>query len=215
MKKIGIMGGTFNPIHYGHLLLAENAYYQFELDKVYIMPTNHPQYRTISSGISNEERCQMISMAIEDNPHLALSYEELNREGATYTAETLSILTTKNIETRYYFIMGADSLFHIETWKDPATIFSLCHIIVAPRMSQVTSELESQIDYLMAKYQDASIDILNTPNLDISSHGIRKRVRQNQSIRYLLPSNVEEYIISNHLYCLGDEKNAGKNFKNL
>ena len=82
-------------------------------------------------------------------------------------------------------------------------------------MSQVTSELESQIDYLMAKYQDASIDILNTPNLDISSHGIRKRVRQNQSIRYLLPSNVEEYIISNHLYCLGDEKNAGKNFKNL
>ena len=96
MKKIGILGGTFNPIHYGHLLLAENSYQQFALDEVLIMPTKNPQYRTISSDISEETRCDMIALAIADNPHFTLSYEELNREGATYTVDTLSIMKEKS-----------------------------------------------------------------------------------------------------------------------
>lgn len=203
MNKIGILGGTFNPIHYGHLLLAENAYQQFQLDKILVMPTKNPQYRTISSDISEKDRCQMISLAIEDNPHLQLSYEELNREGATYTVDTLSIMKEKCSEQDIYFIMGADSLFHLETWKSADKILSLCHIIAAPRISQSTSEIESQIDYLMAKYEDADIHLLNTPNLDISSHGIRKRIRGEQTIRYLLPKNVEDYIRTHKLYIQG------------
>lgn len=203
MKKIGILGGTFNPIHYGHLLLAENSYQQFALDEVLIMPTKNPQYRTISSDISEETRCDMIALAIADNPHFTLSYEELNREGATYTVDTLSIMKEKSRDVEFYFIMGADSLFHLETWKSADKILSLCHIIAAPRTAQSTSDIESQIDYLMAKYETAQIHLLNTPNLDISSHGIRKRIRSEQTIRYLVPKNVEDYIRTHKLYIHG------------
>lgn len=199
MKKIGIMGGTFNPIHYGHLLLAESAYEQFHLDAVWIMPNKHPQYKMISSNILEEDRVAMISLAIESNPHFQLSDEELRRTGATYTVDTLMSLHQKMPDTEFYFIMGADSLFHFESWREPERILKLCHILAAPRSSQVNADLESQMDYLCSKY-DADIHILNTPNLDISSHGIRKRIRNHTSIKYLLPEPVEEYIGKHRLY---------------
>ena len=198
-KKIGIMGGTFNPIHYGHLLLAESAYEQFSLDQVLVMPNGKPQYRSISSHIKAADRVEMIRLAIRSNPHLQFSEEELVRDGATYTADTLRILKKKNPEDTYYFIMGADSLFHFESWYHPEEILALSHIIAAPRTAQVGADLESQIDYLMAKY-DANIHLLNSPNLDISSHGIRKRIRSGQSIKYLLPEEVERYIYEKGLY---------------
>lgn len=199
MSKIGIMGGTFNPIHYGHLLLAESAYEQFSLDTVLIMPNKHPQYRMISSEISEEHRTKMIQLAITSNSHFQLSYEELNRDGATYTVDTLRALTTRHPDNSYYFIMGADSLFHFESWKDTKDICRLCEIIAAPRVGQVSADLESQIDYLCAKF-DARIHLLNSPNLDISSHGIRKKIRNHQTFKYLLPETVEEYIREHRLY---------------
>lgn len=199
MSKIGIMGGTFNPIHYGHLLLAESAYEQFSLDTVLIMPNKYPQYRMISSEISEAHRTAMIELAIASNPHFKLSYEELNRDGATYTVDTLKALTTRHPDNCYYFIMGADSLFHFESWRDTKAICRLCEIVAAPRVGQVSADLESQIDYLCAKF-DAHIHLLNSPNLDISSHGIRKKIRNHQTFKYLLPEPVEEYIKEHRLY---------------
>ena len=95
-KKIGIMGGTFNPIHFGHLLLAETAFHQFQLDEILIMPTKNPYYKKISNSVTEEDRVAMAELAIEDNGHFRLSKEELNREGNTYTVETLSHLTERH-----------------------------------------------------------------------------------------------------------------------
>jgi nicotinate-nucleotide adenylyltransferase len=198
-KKIGIMGGTFNPIHNGHLLLAESAYYEFDLDEVLIMPTKNPYYKNISSTVKEEDRVNMVCLAIEDNPHFALSTEELNRDGTTYTVETLRNLTKANPDCEYFFIMGADSLYHIESWKEPEEILKMAVIVVADRDGGNSSILKSQIAYIMNKYE-ADIRLLNSPYLEISSHDIRKRVREGQSIRYLLPHQVREYIYKYEIY---------------
>ena len=115
-KKIGIMGGTFNPIHHGHLLLAERDYHQFGLDKILVMPTKNTYYKKMPDNVTEEQRIDMIKLAIADNEHFELSLEEINREGITYTYETLLNLTRDNPDCEYYFIMGADSLYHIESW---------------------------------------------------------------------------------------------------
>ena len=193
------MGGTFNPIHNGHLLLAESAYYQFNLDEVLIMPTKNPYYKNISSSVKEEDRVNMVCLAIEDNDHFILSTEELNRDGTTYTVETLQNLTRANPDNEYYFIMGADSLYHIESWKDTEEILRLAIILVADRDGGNSSSLKSQIAYIMDKYE-ADIRLLNSPYLEISSHDIRKRVREGQSIRYLLPRQVADYIRKHKIY---------------
>lgn len=198
-KRIGIMGGTFNPIHNGHLLLAESAYYQYGLDEVLIMPTKNPYYKNISSSVTEEDRVNMVCLAIEDNPHFVLSTEELERDGTTYTVETLNNLTKAHPDYKYYFIMGADSLYHIESWKDPEKILKMAVIVVADRDGGNSSSLKSQIAYIMDKYE-ADIRLLESPYLEISSHDIRKRVREGHSIRYLLPQQVADYIMEHGIY---------------
>ena len=197
-KKVGIMGGNFNPIHFGHLLLAETAFHQFQLDEILIMPTKNPYYKKISNSVTEEDRVAMVELAIEDNAHFRLSKEELNREGTTYTVETLSQLTARHPDYEYYFIMGADSLYHIESWKDPAQILKLATIVVAGRAG-TGSSLSSQIEYIENKY-DSEIYRLNSPVLEISSNDIRRRIRDGESIRYLLPAKVADYIYEHGLY---------------
>mgnify|MGYP000879624703 CR=1 FL=1 len=132
-KKIGIMGGTFNPIHFGHLLLAETAFHQFQLDEILIMPTKNPYYKKISNSVTEEDRVAMAELAIEDNGHFRLSKEELNREGNTYTVETLSHLTERHPDYEYFFIMGADSLDYFEEWMHPEIISKKAVLLVAVR----------------------------------------------------------------------------------
>ncbi len=199
-RKIGIMGGTFNPIHYGHLLLAETAYYQFDLDEILIMPTKNTYYKNMSSLENEQHRVNMVSLAIEDNEHFVLSKEEINREGTTYTVETLENLTAQNPNCQYFFIMGADSLYHIESWREPEKILAMATIVVAGRESYGTgSSLFSQIEYLENKF-DAKIKPLHSPVMEISSNDIRRRVREGESIRYLLPQKVADYIREQGLY---------------
>ena len=199
-KKIGIMGGTFNPIHFGHLILAEAAYEQYHLDKVLIMPAKEPSHKTISDTITEEDRVEMVKRAIKGNDHFELSLLEINREGITYTIDTLTELHEEDSEIEYYFIMGADSLFHFNSWKEPEKILKLTNILVANRDLSTFSALNTQIDYLSDKYDEANISLLDTPNLEISSHALRKRVRQNLSIKYYVPESVEEYIKEHGLY---------------
>ncbi len=198
-KKIGIMGGTFNPIHFGHLLLAETAYHQFDLNEVLFMPTKNPYYKKTVHLVTEQNRVDMVQLAIRENPHFTFSDEELNREGNTYTAETLRRLTEENPACSYYFIMGEDSLYHIESWKDPEAIFQMAVILVAGRGEGLSGTLNSQIEYLENKY-DVTIYPLRCPILEISSHDIRRRVRTGESIRYLLPREVEQYILEQKLY---------------
>ncbi len=199
-EKVGIMGGTFNPIHFGHLLLAEAAYEQCALDKVLIMPTKNPYYKKISKQITDQTRVDMVKLAIADNPHFEFSDLELRNEEMSYTAKTLSLLQEENANADYFFLMGADSLFHLDTWKNPQKIFDMSTIVVASRNDMSLLALESQVDYLDNKYENVNIVILNSPNLEISSNDIRRRRRAGSSIRYFLPKEVEQYIKENNLY---------------
>ena len=124
--KIGIMGGTFNPIHNGHIALANAAYKEFSLDKILFMPSGKSYMK--QHVLDDAKRVIMVQKAIEAIPYFELSTLEVERSGNTYTSETLQQLTQQNPEVHYYFIMGADSLFHIETWKNPDIIFSLSTI---------------------------------------------------------------------------------------
>lgn len=199
MRKIGIMGGTFNPIHYGHLILAESAYEQLGLDKVLFMPSKNPPHKNIPGKITQEQRVEMISLSIKNNPHFELSLLELEREGTTYTADTLTILTEENRDTDYYFIVGADSLMQLHTWSRPELVCKLCTIVAAERDDMDKEQLQGQID-MLKEYYNAQIRLIDMPVVRISSSDIRSRVAGGKSIKYYLPDAVEKYISDNLLY---------------
>ena len=198
MNKVGIMGGTFNPIHQGHLILAEQAYEQFGLDHVLFMPSKNPPHKNKSELLSDEHRTNMVMLAIDKNPHFAISTLELEREGTTYTADTLNYLTKKHPDTLYYYIVGADSLFSMQNWMDPQTIFLLSTIIVAGR-DTTNVEVENHIEYLNKTF-GAHILQLSMPNIEISSRIIRERIAENKTIRYYIPDEVIAYIKKNSLF---------------
>ena len=199
MKKVGIMGGTFNPIHYGHLFLAENAYEQAGLDQILFMPSKNPPHKAKPNSITEQQRVDMISLAIKDNPHFALSTLELEREGMTYTADTLKILTEEQSDTEYYFIVGADSLFMMQNWYEPQIIFDLCTVVVAGRDHVELEQLQQHALYLQNMFQ-AKILLIDMPTIQIASAVIRDRVAANKPIRYYLPDAVNAYINKNKLY---------------
>lgn len=199
MNKVGIMGGTFNPIHFGHLFLAENAYEQVGLDQIIFMPSKNPPHKAKPELITEQQRVDMISLAIKDNPHFTLSTMELERDGYTYTADTLSILKKENPNMEYYFLIGADSLFMLPKWKDPQIILGLCTIVAASRDHVDYEKLEEQARYLRNTF-GASIIIIKMPTIQISSANIRDRVANKETIRYYVPQAVNEYIEANQLY---------------
>ena len=202
IKRIGIMGGTFNPIHQGHLLLAEQAREYCELDEVLFIPSGNSYMKDSSEILDGEIRIFMTAAAIEDNPSFTLSTMEMEREGATYTCDTIQDLREKEPFAQYYFIMGADSLFSMESWKDPGEIFKNCILVAAARDSRDTFSLTEKATELQAKYQ-ARIIILPERKIDISSSEVRSRIREGKSVRYMIPDKVIDYISSNHLYCGG------------
>jgi nicotinate-nucleotide adenylyltransferase len=199
MKKIGIMGGTFNPIHYGHLFLAENAYEQIGFDKVLFMPSKNPPHKAKPDEVTEQQRVEMVELAIADNPHFELSTLELNREGYTYTADTLTMMTQSNPNTKYYFIVGADSLFMMQKWKEPQIIFNHCIVVVAGRDNVEKEKINQHAQYLKNVY-NANILQIEMPTIQIASAIIRERIVQNKTIRYYVPDKVEDYIKKNKLY---------------
>ena len=199
MKKIGIMGGTFNPIHNAHLVLAEEAFDQFQLDQVLFMPTKNPPHKRREDLASDEDRKNMILHAIKSNPNFKLSTLEMDREGITYTAETLEILHQLNKDTQYYFILGGDSLMQITSWMKPEEIFKRATIIAAHRDGYSEIEIASRCKELEENYH-AKILRLDIPTLEISSKFIRKRLEDRKSIRYYVPETVFSYIKDHELY---------------
>lgn len=199
IKKIGIMGGTFNPIHIGHLLLAETAKEIFLLDKILFIPSGYPYMKDTSEVVDKKMRMEMTRLAISDNPSFSISSIEVDREGNTYTFETLIELKNQQPNTEFYFILGADSLYDMELWKNPETIFSYCVILAAVRDDKRQKELGEQIHYLERKY-NAKIKLLPLKEMAISSTDIRNKIKCNKSIRYMVPDKVIAYIKKNRLY---------------
>lgn len=198
-KKIGIMGGTFNPIHNGHLILAESAYEQFHLDQIIFLPSGNPPHKDNVSYIDATHRCNMVKLAIQGNYHFEMSMEEVNRPGITYTSETLRQMRRVEPTTEFYFILGADSLFSFQTWHEPDKICQYCTILVATREGHDSNDVEEKITELREKYH-ADIFRIISPDFDISSKLIRERLSAKRSVKYFIPEEVENYIKRNNLY---------------
>lgn len=194
------MGGTFDPIHIGHLILGEKAFEQLELDKVWFMPSGNPPHKQNRRGRASDiQRVEMVKKAISGNPHFELSLMEMNEDGYTYTYRTLETLKEKNPGTDYYFIIGADSLYNFASWKEPERICRACTLIVATRNHTPVHRLDEEMTYLSQQYNGHFLR-LDTLNIDISSAQIRNWLRQGSSIKYYVPSEVEEYIRKKQIY---------------
>lgn len=199
MKKIGIMGGTFNPIHNGHLEMAKRAYQQFELDEVWFMPTKNPPHKENSNIESNEHRAEMIISAIKDIPYFSLSTLEYERKGMTYTKDTLDEVAKKYPEDYFYFIIGSDSLAYIETWKEAKELLAMAHLLSAPRVPS-NPEADNKKKAFLEEEYNADIQFIDMEPVIVASQEIRTMLKEGKSINGLLPETVITYIKENNLY---------------
>jgi nicotinate-nucleotide adenylyltransferase len=168
------------------------------------MPSKNPPHKEKPVNVTEQQRVDMINLAIEDNPHFELSTMELEREGLTYTADTLTLLTCQNPDTRYYFLVGADSLFMMQNWYRPQVIFNLCTIVAAGRDNAEEEKIRKHILYLKNTYR-ADIRYIHMPTIQVASNDIRDRIGAGRSVRYYLPDSVIDYIKSSHLYGANQE----------
>ncbi|WP_213975099.1 nicotinate-nucleotide adenylyltransferase [Tepidanaerobacter acetatoxydans] len=199
-EKVGIMGGTFDPIHYGHLVTAETARTNFKLDRVIFTPAGRPPHKKGYAVTSSEDRYLMTMLAINNNPFFEISRMEIERPGLTYTVDTLEKFYNdlgKNV--KLYFISGADAVFDILTWKDVDKVLSYCTFIAATRPGYPMEQLNQKLMQIRQIYGHQVVPMKVT-SLDISSTEIRRRVKEGLSIKYLLPESVETYIRKSGLY---------------
>ncbi len=193
------MGGSFNPIHNGHIELAKAAKEQFNLEHIFVMPSFNPSsYKDTSELVSAKDRCNMVKLAITDYPYMELSTLEIDRGGRTYTADTLAQLLPDY--DYIYFIIGADSLFALDHWYKPDYVMKNCHFLAANRDNHRMDELTKQVDLLHKEY-GARIDFIKMSDIPISSSDIRDKVKDGKSILDMVPVKVYDYIKKNNLYC--------------
>ena len=193
---VGVMGGTFNPIHIGHLVTAEEAHYAFALREVVFVPAGHPWQKERSNVADAEHRYLMTVIATASNPHFRVSRMEIDRPGPTYTIETLRRLRGEIGDVELYFITGADAILQILSWKDPEEVLGEARFIAATRPGYDLDRLEKE---LPAGFEDR-VHVLEIPALAISSTDVRRRVLQGRPVRYLLPEGVARYVEKNGLY---------------
>jgi nicotinate-nucleotide adenylyltransferase len=200
VAKIGIMGGTFDPVHYGHLVTAEGARCEFGLDQVLFLPSGIPPHKTKKRVSSAEHRYMMTVLATLSNPHFEVSRIDIDRKGISYTIDTLQILREQyGPKVELYFITGADAIFEIMSWKDSDQLLKIAHFIAATRPGFSLEELPVTTQKWVDEHQDR-FHVLKVPAMAISSTDIRDRVRYGHSIRYLVPELVDHYILRHSLY---------------
>ena len=198
--RVGIMGGTFDPIHIGHLLIAEAAWEDLKLDKVLFMPSGNPPHKQVREGATNSERLEITRLAIRGNPHFELSSFEMERaESRTYTYLTLEQLHEIHPDWDQYFILGGDSLVDFHGWKEPQRICDACTLAVAIRDHMPADAFDAEIRALKLRYH-ARVEKLHTGNIDISSSELRARIREGRSVRYFIPEASAAFIEKNRIY---------------
>lgn len=195
--NIGVLGGTFDPIHMGHLVVAEEARIKFGLREVLFVPAGQPWLKLGRNITLAVHRVEMVRRAIADNPHFKLCTLEVERPGPSYTVDTLTMLRKQlGSEASFFFIFGRDTLAELPLWKEPEKLVHLCRLVVAPRLgSKDLKHLETAIPGLLDK-----VIQLDMPVIGISSSGIRQRIAQGLPIRYLVPAEVEKYITEQKIY---------------
>ena len=199
MKRYGMMGGTFNPIHLAHLYIAYEAKETLNLDKVIFMVAGNPPHKKESSVIDSNYRYDMVKMAIKDYSGFEISDYEIQKQGYSYTYETLKYLKGDEGDVEVFFIAGADSLMDIEKWKNPELVLSNCTFVAFNRGEYNKETLEGQKKKLQDKY-NSNIILLDISNLDISSSMIRERIINGKRVDFFMPQKVMKYIEQNNLY---------------
>lgn len=210
---IAIIGGTFNPIHYGHLRIAEEVREALSLDKVLFIPTSQPPHKDDGSLIPPEHRLEMVRLSTSDNPFFEVSNIEIKRGGRSYSVETLRALRKENPGFEWSFIVGTDSFNDITTWREYEELFRLTNFVVVSRPGHPIKKIGEVLPIELARgfwYDESKgvylnpagrfVAYLETTCLDISASAIRRMVKEGSSIRYLLPPGVEEYIQRERLY---------------
>lgn len=193
------MGGTFNPVHYGHLVTAEAARDAFGLETVIFIPAGQPPHKPGNVVAAAEDRYLMTLLAIAPNVHFDVSRIEIDREGPSYTSDTLRYFHQYDPTVDWYFISGADAILEIASWHAPADIFRFAHLIAASRPGY-SLERPTALANSLGMERMARIHQIEVPALAISSSQIRERVQKGLSIRYLVPEAVENYIVKKRLY---------------
>lgn len=196
--RVGVLGGTFDPIHYGHLVMAEEALVRLALSKVIFVPAKDPPHKPPQSYSPAEQRLRMVRLGVAGNPAFEVSEAELKRLGPSYTVDTLAFLQEQlGPGAELFFVMGMDSLANIMTWHRPADIVTRAHLAVAARPGHVVDlpGLERMLPGVSAR-----LHVLHTPHIGISGHDLRWRVAKGLPIRYQLPASVEAYIYEHGLY---------------
>lgn len=186
--RIGILGGTFNPIHIGHLILAEEAREKLQLDKIIFIPTYLPAHKNNSDIAAAGDRYRMIKLAIKKNIYFSVSDIEIKRNGLSYTIDTLKEFKKIYPKDELYFIIGSDLLKYLDDWKDLPEIINMVKFIVATRPGYPLEKIPSNISTVPIRA------------VDVSAFEIRKAIKENKSFRYLVPEAVYKYIIKNKLY---------------
>jgi len=196
--KIGLLGGTFDPIHMGHLVIAEEARAKLSLGKVFFIPTGQPWLKTGHSITSAIHRVEMVRRAIAGNPHFELCTIEVERPGFSYTVDTIAALKDSLGEQSLFFILGQDSFVGLNLWKDPDRLVRMCRLVVVPRLGLTLPDVDSMA--LSIPGLRGSVIELDAPVIGISSSEIRRRVSRSLPVRYLLPEGVGDYIREQGLY---------------
>jgi nicotinate-nucleotide adenylyltransferase len=212
--KIGVFGGTFDPIHWGHLRSAEEVYESFSLDRVLFVPTSRPPHKRGRTTTPARDRLAMVRLAVADNSHFSVSTVEIRRPGVSYSIDTMRDFTSRNHgKDAYYFILGLDAFREIDTWKDFTQLFPLCHFIVTSRPGsrdsnplRGTSVAVRRLfcydlnERIYRHRSGTTLRFLKLTDFAISASDIRAKVNQGNSIRYLVPMAVEMYINKRGLY---------------
>lgn len=193
--RLGILGGSFNPPHLGHLLIASDVSAYLGLEKVLFVPAARPPHKSIDDGTPAEVRLEMTRLAVAGDPRFEVSAVEIEQD-LVYTLDTVAAIRQAYDGYRLYFIMGSDSLLQFETWHQPGAILALCRLAVALR----PGDDEREVDEVARGLGRGFAVVLKTAMIDVSSHDIRNRVRRDEPIRYLVPPAVEEFVATRRLY---------------
>lgn len=199
IRKIGVMGGSFDPIHNGHLIISERAREQFGLDEIIFIPTGNPPHKDHRDMSPAEDRYNMTNLAIEGNESYSISNIEVRSREKTYTVNTLKKLSEDRENCKWYFILGADSFIDFKSWKDYKEILDKYRVIVA-RRPVFHDKVFKNIFHEYERDYPGRVFLLDSPVIDISSTYIRDKKRRNESIRYMVPDKVNDYVTDRKLY---------------
>jgi nicotinate-nucleotide adenylyltransferase len=195
--RVGILGGTFNPPHLGHLVCAQEAYRELELDRVMLIPARIPPHKPVEHEPGAEHRLELCRLAVGGDERFAVSELELGRDGPSYTVDTLQELTTQAPQTEFVLIVGGDIAAGLPQWREPERVLKLATLAIAKRRGTARSSVDAALEAVSG---GARARFFSMPGIGVSSTMVRRRVRTGQPIRYLVPDAVSDYIAEHRLY---------------